>query len=65
MDALVNKNVMSIIKNTLQLEKEELQEAIKIQTDTPEEAMAMMKILKNGFNGYGAACAAVRFLDKL
>ena len=27
--------------------KEELQEAIKIQTDTPEEAMAMMKILKN------------------
>ena len=27
--------------------KEELQEAIKIQTDTPEEAMAMMQILKN------------------
>ena len=27
--------------------KEELKEAIKIQTDTPEEAMAMMQILKN------------------
>ena len=28
-------------------QKEELQEAIKIQADTPEEAMAMMQILKN------------------
>ena len=33
------------VYNTKQ--KEELQEAIKIQADTPEEAMAMMQILKN------------------
>ena len=51
---IVNVNVVNRVSEPFKVEdaykedkKEELQEAIKIQTDTPEEAMAMMQILKN------------------
>lgn len=51
---IVNVNVVNRVSEPFKVadaykedKKEELQEAIKIQTDTPEEAMAMMQILKN------------------
>jgi len=51
---IVNTSAVNRISKPFKVEdvykpkqKEELQEAIKIQADTPEEAMAMMQILKN------------------
>ena len=51
---IVNVNVVNRVSEPFKVEdaykpkqKEELKEAIKIQPDTPEEAMAMMQILKN------------------
>ena len=51
---IVNVNVVNRVSEPFKVEdaykpkqKEELKEAIKIQADTPEEAMAMMQILKN------------------
>ena len=51
---IVNTSAVNRISKPFKVEdaykpkqKEELKEAIKIQTDTPEEAMAMMQILKN------------------
>ena len=51
---IVNTSAVNRISKPFKVEdaykpkqKEELKEAIKIQADTPEEAMAMMQILKN------------------
>ena len=51
---IVNVNVVNRVSEPFKVEdaykedtKKELHEAIKIMTDTPEEAMAMMQILKN------------------
>ena len=51
---IVNTSAVNRISKPFKVEdvykpkqKEELQEAIRIQADTPQEAMAMMQILKN------------------